>query len=61
MGEENHIENLDQEGYSSLWEMLLGRVRDTVRPRILADLETPDGFLDLVIVVNLVSLAGVRE
>ena len=36
------------EGYRSLWVMLQGPVRDTVRDRRLADLETPDGFLNLV-------------
>jgi hypothetical protein len=48
MGEEYRDENLDQEVYRSLWEMLQGPVRDTVRARSLADLETPDGFLNLV-------------
>jgi hypothetical protein len=41
MGEEDRIENLDKEGYRSLWDMLQGPVRDTVRARSLADLETP--------------------
>ena len=48
MGEEDRVENLDQEGYRSLWEMLQGPVRDTVRTRSLADLETPDGVLNLL-------------
>jgi hypothetical protein len=47
MGEENGVEYQDQKGYRSLWEMLQGPVRDTVRARSLADLETPDGFLNL--------------
>jgi ppGpp synthetase/RelA/SpoT-type nucleotidyltranferase len=48
MGEEDCVENQDQEGYRSLWEMLQGPVRDTARARSLADIETPDGFLNLV-------------
>jgi len=48
MGEDDCVENLDQEGYRWLWEMLPGPVRDTVRAWSLADLETPDGFLNLV-------------
>jgi hypothetical protein len=48
MCEENRVENLDQEGYRSLWEMLQGPVGDTVRARSLADLETPGGFLNLL-------------
>jgi hypothetical protein len=47
MGDERRIENLDKKGYRSLWEMLQGPVRDTVRARNLADLETPDGFINL--------------
>jgi hypothetical protein len=50
MGEEDRIENLDQEGYRSLWEMIQGPVWDTVRTRSLADSETPDGFLSLLTV-----------
>jgi hypothetical protein len=48
MGEETGIKNLDQEIYRSLGEVLQGPVRDTVWARNLADLETPDGFLNLV-------------
>jgi hypothetical protein len=48
MGEEDRIENLDQKGYRSLWEMLQDPVRDTVRARSLADLETPDGFMNII-------------
>jgi hypothetical protein len=40
MGEESHNENLKKEGNRSLWETLQGPVRDTVRARSLADLET---------------------
>jgi hypothetical protein len=48
MGAENRIENPGQEGYCSLGKMLQGPVRDTVWARNLADLEAPDGFLNLV-------------
>jgi len=48
MVEDNRVENLDQDGYRLLWEMLQGPVRDNVRTRSLADLETPDGFLNLL-------------
>jgi hypothetical protein len=30
MGEEDRVENLDQAGYRSLWELLQGPFRDTV-------------------------------
>jgi hypothetical protein len=45
---EDHVENLDQEGYRSLGKMLQCPVRDTVWVRNLADLKAPDGFLNLV-------------
>jgi hypothetical protein len=48
MGEEDCIEDQDQKGYRSLWEMLQGLVRDTVPARSLAVLETPDGFLNFL-------------
>jgi hypothetical protein len=48
MGEEDGFKNEDQEGYRSLWEMLQSPVRYTVRARSLTDLETPDGFLNLL-------------
>jgi hypothetical protein len=48
MGDEDGIEYQDQEGNRSLWEMLQGPVRDAVRARSLADLESPDGFLNLL-------------
>jgi hypothetical protein len=60
MGEENRIENLGQEEYRSLGKMLHGPVRCTIWARSLADLETPDGFLNIVGVLNLGSLAGFR-
>jgi len=48
MGDQDRIEDQDQEGYRSLWEMLQDPVRDTARAGSLADLETPDGFLNLL-------------
>jgi len=61
IGEDNRIENLEQERYCSLVKMLRGPVRDTVRARSLAGLETPDGFMNLVGLVILGSLAGARN
>ena len=58
MGEEDSVINQDQEGYRSLLEMLQSPLRDTVRARNLADLETADGFLSSSGLVNLGSLAG---
>ena len=57
MGEDSFI-NQDQEGYSSLSEMLQSPLLDTVGARSLADLETPVGFLTSSRLVNLGSLAG---
>jgi len=48
MSEENHIENLGNEGNRSLGKMLQGPVQDTVWAQSLADVETPDGFVNLV-------------
>ena len=45
---ENRVKNLDEEGYSSLGKMLQGPVRNTVRARGRADLETHDGFVNLL-------------
>jgi hypothetical protein len=47
VGEKGGVENLDQEGYRSLGKMLQGSVRYTVWARSLAELETPDGFVNL--------------
>jgi len=44
---ENRIEDLGQEWYRSL-KMLQGPVRYTVCARSTEDLETPDGFVNLV-------------
>jgi len=48
MGEEDRFENPDHDGYRSLWEMLQCLVLDTVPAQSLADLENPDGFLNLI-------------
>jgi hypothetical protein len=40
---EDHIENLDKEGYHSLLGMLQGPVWSTIRARSLPDIENPDG------------------
>jgi len=48
IGEEIRVENQDQEGHRSLWEILQGPVPDTVRAESLAELETNDGFLNLL-------------
>jgi hypothetical protein len=53
MGEENFFEDPDQEGYLSLGKMLQGSFWYTVWTRSLANLETPDGFVNLVKVVLL--------
>jgi hypothetical protein len=48
MGAKNHVEDTGEEGNRSLGKMLQCPVRYTVRARSLADLETPDGFVNLV-------------
>jgi hypothetical protein len=48
MGAENRVEDIGEEGNRSLGKMLQRPVRDTVRARSLAELETPDGFVNLV-------------
>jgi len=50
MVDEDGIEYKDQYGYRSLWEMLEGPVRDTVRARSLPDLEKPEGYLNVLAV-----------
>jgi len=42
------VEDPDEGGYRPLGKMLQGSVRYTVWARSLADLETPDGFVNLV-------------
>jgi hypothetical protein len=58
MGEEDSVEDLDQKEYRSLGKMLQGSVQYIVWARSLADLETLDGFMKLVKLVNLGLLAG---
>jgi hypothetical protein len=48
MGEENCVEDLYQEGYRSLGNMLQGPVRYTVCARNLTELGAPDVFVKLV-------------
>jgi hypothetical protein len=48
MGKENSVEDLEQEGYRSLGKMLQDSFRYNVWARSLADLETPDGLVNLV-------------
>ena len=45
MGAENRVEDMGEEGNRSLGKMLQCPVRDTVRARSLADLETPGGYI----------------
>jgi len=48
MGEKNCVEVPGQKRFRSLGKMLQGSVRYTVWARSLADLETPDCFVNLV-------------
>ena len=48
MGAENRVEDIGEEGNRSLGKMLQCPVGDAVRARSLADLKTPDGFVNLV-------------
>jgi hypothetical protein len=48
MSEEDGVEDLDQQEYRSLGKILQGSVWYAVRARSLADLETPDGFMNLI-------------
>jgi len=48
VGAENRVEDMGDEGNRSLGKMLHCPVRDTVRARSLADLETSDGSVNLV-------------
>ena len=50
MSEEDSVKNQDQDVYRSLWEMLQSPARDSVRTRSLEELQTPDGFLNLLTV-----------
>jgi len=48
MGAENRVEDTGEEGNRLLGKTLQRPVRYTVRARSLADVETPDGFVNLV-------------
>ena len=48
LGVENRVEGMGEDGNRSLGKMLQCSVRDTVRARSLAKLETPDDFVNLV-------------
>jgi len=61
MGAEDRVEVPDEEGYRSLGKMLQRPVRNTVWVRSLGDLETPDGFVNLVRVVYLGFAGWVRN
>jgi len=61
MGAENRVEDKGEEGYRSLGKMLQRPVRYTVRARSLPDIDTPDGFVAVVRVVNWGSLARLKN
>ena len=48
MGAANRVEDMGEEGNRSIWKMLQCPVWDTIRTGSLADLETPDGCVNLV-------------
>jgi hypothetical protein len=48
MPKEDRVQDLEQEEYRSLGKILHGSVRYTVWARSLADLEAPDGILNIV-------------
>jgi len=48
MGAENRVEDTGEDGNRSLGKVLQCPVRYIVRARSLTDLETPDGFVNLV-------------
>jgi len=48
MGAENRFEDMGEEGNRSLGKMFQCPVRDIVRAGSLAELETPDGCVNLV-------------
>jgi len=50
MGDEDRIEDQNKERYRWLLEMLQVPVLDTFQTRNLAELETPDGFLNHLMV-----------
>ena len=61
MVDEDSVKNQDQEGYRSLWKMLQSPVRNSVRARSHADLQTADGFLNLIRVGSFVFAARRHE
>jgi len=61
MGAENRVEDAGEDGNRSHGKMLQDPVRDTVRAQGLAGRETPDGFENLVGVINCGSLAVLRN
>jgi len=48
MSAENRVEDTGEEGNCSLGKVLQCPVRCTIRAWSLADLETPDGFVNLI-------------
>ena len=48
MGEEHCTEDMEQVWYRSLLQMLQDLVPDTVRARLLAEIEATASYLDLV-------------
>jgi hypothetical protein len=48
MREEDGVENQNNKGHRSLWEMLEGPVRDIVWAEGLPELEIPDGLPDFL-------------
>jgi len=48
IGAENRVEDTGEEGNRSLGKVLQSPVRYTVRARSFADLDTPDGLVNLV-------------
>jgi hypothetical protein len=48
LGAENRVEDLDKDENRPHGKMFQCPVRDTVRPRSLAKLKAPDGFLNLI-------------
>jgi hypothetical protein len=48
MGAKNSVKNPDEEGYHSVGKMLQGPVWNTVWHQSPANLETPDGFMNLI-------------
>ena len=60
MDAEKGVEYTREEGQCVVVKVLQCPVRYTVRTRSLADLETPNDFLNLVGVFNWVSLPGLK-